>query len=215
MNPWEPNDPTPPPTIIKHELNHLTGGVIVPGLQAAITGILLGLAALAITAWFSLPWLAIGGTVAAVTAAGAWLSYRNHWAWLLERVLGADLNGDGAIGQPQPPMLPAPHIRVDLMHPDGAGADWLKLPYPEKLPTFAETVLQGRTYSQAALVGSGRLFSRSEYDQLIDALIAAGLMRWKNPEHHNQGAVTTSAGRAVFKRLAEIHSPTQPDEDAA
>lgn len=210
------NDEPQTPSVFRQNINHLEGGVIVPGLQAAITGFVCGLAALALSAWLQWPYWAVGGTVAAVTMAGAWLSFRGRWQWLLERITGADLNADGYIGQPLPPALPAPQpekITVELVQNKGTigeRGDYIDLPYPERLPQFARTVLEGRQYTQSAMVGQGKLFRRDEYDTLIDALVAGGLMRWKNPEHHNIGAVPTAAGRAVLKRF--IPSPTGGDD---
>src|SRR5512133_3769573 len=105
MIPYDPDNPQPmPPTITAgYQVDSLKDGVLVPMLQAVITGALCGLAALALTAWFKLPYWGIAGTVTAVTMAGAWLSYRGRWQWLLERLTGADLNHDGYIGRPGQP----------------------------------------------------------------------------------------------------------------
>ncbi len=211
---WNYDNPDPhPPAIVKHEINHLEGGVLVPGLQALLTGFVCGLAALAVTAWFGLPWLAIGGTVFAVTMAGAWLSYRGRWQWLLERILGADLNGDGTIGQPLP--LPAPkpeNIRIELVQNAGHEVEYIDLPFPEKLPLLASGLLEGkRQFSLTAWTGDGQLFSRAEFETLRTELLKRKLAEWKNPEAPAQGIKLTPAGRAIFRRLAGRHdSPTLP-----
>ena len=214
MYPWNDNQQPeyyePRPTSF-YRPDPLRDGVAVPGLQAAITGAVCGLAALAITAWFELPAWGIAGTVAAVATAGAWLSYRGRWQWLLERITGADLNADGYIGKPEPqqaPALSAP-IRVEVSRDEGRAVDFIDLPYPEKLPALAAGLLAGRQFAQTSWVGAGQLFSRSEFDQVRDTMIERGLAAWKNPEAKAQGVTLTAAGRAVMRRLANL-SPTLP-----
>lgn len=210
--PWQnENDyqePRPKVTSV-YQPNSLQDGVIVPGLQAIITGAVCGVAAAAVTAWFELPFWAIGATAAALATAGGWLSYRNRWQWLLERITGADLNADGYIGQPQPqqPQLPAPSIRVELAQNDGHQVDFIDLPYPEKLPALAAGLQQGRTFSLSTWTGSGALFSRAEFEELRGELIRRGLAEWNNPAAPAQGVKLTAAGRAIFRRLA---TPTLP-----
>lgn len=207
---WENDEYKPAYTgIVKHD--SLIDGVAVPGLQCAISGFLFGLTGAVLAGIFNSPhWWKIGAGLFVVATLITWLTYRAGWQDRLEKMLGLDLNLDGRIGAvrtPAPPQLPAPTIRVELQHQNGQ--DWLDLPFPDKLPQFAASVIEGRTYSQTAIVGSGKLFSRGEYDILVSALISAGLAYWKNPEHHNQGWNLSSAGRAVFKRIA---SPTLPAE---
>lgn len=213
MLPWNDQQPEEPRPTSFYRPDPLRDGVAVPGLQAAITGGVCGLAALAVCAWFELPWLAIGGTVAAVATAGAWLSYRGRWQWLLERITGADLNMDGFIGQPLPPASPAlpASIRVELAQNNGHQVDFIDLPVsPEKLPSLARGLLAGRSFNQTAWTGSGGIFSRSEFDALRDTMIQRGLMSWRNPEAKAQGCELTAAGRAVMRRLAD--SPTPPPQ---
>lgn len=206
MQTWQNNQPPEEirPTTSFYRPDPLRDGVAVPGLQAGITGGVCGLAALAVCAWFDLPWLAIGGTVAAVSMAGAWLSYRGRWQWMLERITGADLNMDGFIGQPLPqqPQLPAPSIRVELAQNDGRQVDFIDLPYPEKLPALAAGLQQGRTFALSTWTGNGALFSRAEFEQLRGELLRRGLAEWVNESAPAQGIKLTAAGRAVFRHLS-------------
>lgn len=102
-------------------------------------------------------------------------------------------------------------MRVEVIQDNGNQGDIIDLPFRDRLPEFAQAVLSGKQYSQSVMVGTGKLFSRPEYDTLIDALVAGGLMRWKNPDHHNIGAVPTLAGKAVLKHYAPSPSPTEDD----
>jgi len=216
MNPWENNESeyyeARPKVTSVYQPNSLQDGVIVPGLQAIITGAVCGLAAGAVTAWFELPFWAIAGTVAALATAGGWLAYRGRWAWVFERLTGADLNADGYIGKPEPqqaPALPA-SIRVEVSRDEGRAVFYIDLPAkPEKLTQLARGLLAGRSFNQTAWTGSAGVFSRSEFDALRDTMIQRGLLAWRNPESKSQGCDLTAAGRAVIRRLANL-SPTLP-----
>lgn len=191
-----------------YQASGMVDGVIVPVLKSMFfgftSGILAGLLCWALALNLS-PWLAWAIVWFGVTALSFW-RYSERAQWMIERITGADLNGDGFVGIPQPE-LPAPHLRVDLIENGGkigeAGA-FIDLPYPERLPEFAQSVLRSQTFAQSLFVGTGRLFTRGEYDTLIDALITAGLARWKNTDHHNQGIDLTYAGKSVLKKIAEL-----------
>ena len=194
-------DENNPPPVVHHE-DQLTTGVVVPGAQALITGVLVGIAAGAISAWFGLPAWGVAGTAAAVAALGAWLSYRGRWAWLLERAAGVDLNNDSFIGQPPAP----PPLRIDLTQmQDGARErDFIDLPVDqEKARLLAQGLLNGRQFSLSVWAGPTQLFTRSEFEALRSELLARGLATWRNPHSQNQGIVLTGAGRAVMRHLAD------------
>ena len=90
---------------------------------------------------------------------------------LIEKIAGVDFNHDGYIGEP-------PHsrpVRIELVENGGQSESWIDLPYAEKLPELAEGLLSGRSYSLNTWSGPGALFSRPEFEQLRDVLIARGL----------------------------------------
>lgn len=195
---------------VKHDA--LVDGVIVPGLQAAISGGLFGLAAAVLAALAGVPdWWKWGGGVFVSALLLTWLSYRHGWQWRLERLLGLDLNLDGSIGRPSLPALPEPEpqrIRVVLEQQGGREVDFIDLPArPEQLQALASGITQGRTFALTAWAGT---FTRPEFEGLRDELIKRGLARWANERSHNQGIVLTPAGRAVMRRLAE-QPPTPSD----
>lgn len=215
----EPIEPVRATTAARFTVNSVTDGIIVPGLKSLIlavpAGLLAGLAIGAfgwqINAWYAIPGVGLVVFITVFWRSSAW------WNNVLERMLGIDLNKDNTIAGvpiPQPVNVPPASIRVELIQDEGRKGDYIDLPYPERLPQLAETILGGRTFAQTTLVGTGKLYSRGEYDTLVAALINSGLARWKNPDHHNQGWEPSVAGKAVLKRFVK-HSPALPSGDDA
>ena len=208
---WE-NLPAAPKVTAAYKADGLRDGLIVPGLQALITGVSCGVAALAVTAWFGLPWLAIGGTVAAVTMAGAWLSYRGRWAWTLERLLGVDLNNDSVIGQPQPDLPALPEsVHIELIQDQGRRGDYIDLPAtPTQLKALASGIVnQNRQFALTLWAGEAGIFTRPQFEKLRAELIDRGLAEWKKADAPNQGCKLTPQGLAVMRYFASDHySPT-------
>lgn len=218
MNPWE-NDYYEPKTIIQQpQIKHdsLIDGLVVPALQAVITAVLSGLAAGSLAYWLNWPYWGIGLTAACLAALSSWLSYRSRWAYVLETMLGVDLNRDGRIGAPpivQPVQALPETITVHLTKNEGQEGAFIPLPHPEKIPALAATILEGRAYTQTALV-SGNILKREEYDTIKNAMLSAGLMRYKNPDAPNAGIVVTAAGRAVLRRFLPVKAPPHPTDDS-
>lgn len=198
-------------------LNHITSGVVVPLLQALVTGFLIGLAALAVCAWLGWPWLAVSGSVAAVVMAVSWLSFRSRWQWVIERALGVDLNLDGYIGAP-PERVPVEPVRVILSSKDGRETDFIDLPAkPEQLRQLADGLSAGRSFSLSAWTGSGAPFSRAEFEALRGELLRRGLARWKNDTSQAQGIELLASGKAILRRFASetvSSSPTLEGREA-
>lgn len=194
----------------------VTGPVIVPLFQAGVTGILIALCAVSLvhylapgTALFP-PFLLVwtGSTLV------SWLAYRARWQYVIERVLGVDLNNDGYIGAPsiqvapyaEPPVITPQVMRVILDQEHVT--DFIDLPYPEKIPQLASGLLEGRTFKAETF---NHLFHRSEFERVRDEMIRRGLATWKNERAHAQGVELTAAGRAVMRKVAEDrHTPALP-----
>lgn len=212
-NPWDPYEPPPAPKIAAaFQANGLEERIVIPALKAVIVAVPAGLLVGVLIAAFKIKIPA--GWAMLITFLLAFLSVflatSSRGQWLIERLTGADLNLDGFIGEPAPP-LPAPEsIRVELLQDGGHRGDFIDLPYPEKLPALAAGLLAGRSFNQTAWTGHGALFSRSQFDQVRETMIERGLLAWKNPEAKAQGVELTAAGRAVMRRIAH---PTPQSED--
>ena len=181
--------------------------VTIPGLRAAIVAVPAGLLSGLLIGWTGLAWpvLYVMPTVTMIVFVFVFWAGSKRGQWLIERIVGADLDGDGYRGEP--PAQPLPPVRVEVVQDGGQREDWIDLPYPEKLPELAEGLLSGRSYALNVWAGPGALYSRAEFEQLRDVLIKRGLARWKGKDPRN-GWELTPAGRAVMRRLA--HRPPSP-----
>ena len=196
-----PAQPAPP------TLHSFTAGILIPGAQASITGIMIAIPAgvIAYLAQFQAPWAWSLLTWSLVQAI-AWL--RLLWRWLdltrpLELATGLDLDGDGQIGEPAT-------VRIQLTSDDGRQTQLMDLPTTEaKLITLAHALAAGAPLSESEWTGAGKLYSRSEFRTLRDEFLARGLVTWTSPDDHRQGVTLTKPGRAMMQYLATRHpSPT-------
>jgi hypothetical protein len=194
------DEPPPLRTVVHHEERRIESAVTIPFLQAAISAILAGIAAGVITALLGWQWWKIAGVVMAMTALYSWLSFRSRWQWMVERLLGLDLNNDGYIGLPEPePMQP---VRVELYQDEGRQGDFIDLPVrPDQLRMLADGLQTGRQFAQSVWTGQGAPFTRPEFEQLRGELIRRGLAEWKKPGYPAQGVELTKSGRAVLRRF--------------
>lgn len=175
-------------------------GVLLPVLQAIITGALAGLAAWCY-AWllhFPQAWR-WGLGVALGVLVLAWLGMLARWLDLtrpIERLTGVDLDHDGYIGTPDT-------IRVEVTSQDKRHVTAAEIPYASKLADFARGVLSGEPISERQWSGAGKLFSQTEFRQVRDLFMARGWFRWINPESPQQGFEITPGGRAALRALAQ------------
>lgn len=172
----------------------IRAAVIVPLLQAGVTGLIIGI---------------LGGTVAMLAGASFWTygllagSISGLLAWWAALASWRD-----AIYATSPPLQPAAVETVrlqvlDLDSPQQAWGAWLNLPIqPEAAKEALILLASGKDLSMGALTGRGNPLSRSEFVALRDALIDAGLAYWINPRSHSQGCGLSVGGRAVLRRYA-------------
>jgi len=170
--------------------------VRVPLLQALVTASVAGLLAtlgVALRGWhWTTPVV-----VAVVTFALAWWFLLLDHRKLLRRVetlVGADLDGDGQIGN---------EFRIEITEKLSDGRTRMKFcefpGRPRDVQRFALAALNG----QLTVHGNHRL-SRRTFEQLRDEALARGLLAWVNPEARNQGVELTRVGRRVFERMLDL-----------
>lgn len=177
--------------------------VAVPLCQAVASGVLVGVPLGGALAYLArLPWWLAG--IGAVLVAGCvWmLLLRDHrrLLWQTERTTGRDLDGDHQIGQPAAP--PPLRLELDSTDQDGYHGQILHIDAvtPDQLATFARAVREGRSMALDTWTGKGRLFTRTQYANVMDEMTAAGLVVKSSG---NTGRRLTAKGRAVFRGLAD------------
>jgi hypothetical protein len=187
--------------------------VVIPLAQSVITGVFIGLAsgAGAAVLHFEQP-VTIGAALGCCVMAGSWLSYRGRWAHMLEALAGVDLDKDGVIGEPPPPQPTG--TTIEIISEDRRAGDYVFLPgiEPERLQQLGAGLMAGQSFNQAAWTGSGRPFSRREFEALRGEFLRRGLCTWRNPAAPAQGCELTPPGEAVARYFAHMetnHSPTR------
>lgn len=190
-----------------HDIKTLTtirAAVIVPALQAGITGLIIGV---------------LGGSLAIITGAPFW-----KWALLAGAASGllawwaALASWRDAVYQAKNEQTEVKQVEtvrleiLDLDNPNQNWGAWLNLAIDPEAAREALTMLaDGRDLSMGALTGRGNPLSRTEFVCLRDALIDSGLAYWQNPRSHSQGCALTIGGRSVLRRYAD-RLPAPPAE---
>jgi hypothetical protein len=197
-------------------LHNMTAGAWLPLMQSVISGLVAGVAVLAVGLagrWRS-PW-ADAGIVAALVVGLSWLVMARHWLSLtaLERLTGLDLNHDGRVGEPEEqetqPTREPDFVRVQVDHVTAAGhvgeSQIFNLPATrEQLAALAAGVLRdGLTFSERVWTGQGKPFSVDGWRSLRSEFIKRGLLALVSAKDPRQGYVLTLAGRHVLESFLE------------
>jgi len=124
--------------------------------------------------------------------------------WLIEELTARDLDNDAHIGTPWPYSEPD-RVEIDISHKDRngreTGGQFLEVPGVSAglLRQFAEAAADNESLAVNAWVGTGKPFTRTQYDGLMAELWQAGLV---TQGAGNRGRELTAAGRAVMRRIA-------------
>lgn len=174
-------------------------GVVLPGLQAGITGLAVGVVSgsLAYTQGADpVGWGAVGAGVGFALAWGAGLS------WWRARLSG---QSSQLVSQPVTAYEQVTDvIRIELAEQGGRWVDFLDLGVSKQaLLAVACELDRGKEFTLADLGGRGKCLSRAEFEHLRGELIARGLAAWASIHSHNRGAELTGSGRAFMRRLVQ------------
>lgn len=168
--------------------------VLIPALQAGITGLHIGIIAGSV-AWIgggdALKWAILAGAISGLLA---WWAGVTAWR---DAVYQAT--------QEPPKVDQVETVRLEVMDLDNPQpwGHWLNLTIEPGAARQALTLLaDGRDLSMAALSGRGNPLSRTEFVTLRDALINSGLAYWQNPRSHSQGCALSVGGRSVLQRYS-------------
>jgi hypothetical protein len=197
---------------------------LVPLLQAIGTGAFITVVA-GWAAWLyrGFTWdMAVGSGL--IAAGGFWVitvTANRKLLWVVETMVNSDLDQDGAVGQPTPP---AREVTLNVMHQNHKGVinQVFRFDLPagiseEDFQEFAQGIVRERRgLAESAWAGTGRPFSKPKYNELLDALTAAGIVRWINPDAHAQGRELTEAGQRSLRRYLYVaRTHTHADNGAS
>jgi hypothetical protein len=181
----------------RYRLHNTEAGVKVPFSQALISGVISGVAMMAICWVLDVldPWKP-GIVIMALVTPLVWFLSRRNWVGLVNRVeewTGLDLPGNDA---------PEDKVTlIDLTSKVGATRRTQKLAIPateEQLRRLAVGILGGVTFAERNWTGRGRPFSIDQFRELRDYLEKAELLTKSNDKSHNQGFTLTAKGRAML-----------------
>jgi hypothetical protein len=177
--------------------------VLVPLVQALITGALLaGVVVFAVARTdYDGDLLGLWGILALTISSVAWLvllGQTRRLLWVLERVTGADLDGDGVKGKPQE--------RVVIVNAARAQAEAAQQENADRASQFAQFVAALPTKGTAARVWEGEL-GRETYQQYRAALIRLGWAKWNSLDGDGQpnerkGWALTIPAEDILKRIS-------------
>lgn len=180
-------------------------GVTVPVIQSGCLfmlagGLALGLALL--KGWEKAWELALG---AGCVMAGIWLVSRFAIYWSLyveDRRMVYEVNSPALEIRDEPE-----HFELRLVSMDGRRQEFLDLPVDhERFRQLAEEiVLRGTAISEETLTGSGKLFSKDEWNQLRDEMVRRELLEWRSDRSRASGLRLTAKGYEVMRGMV---SPT-------
>jgi len=177
----------------------LEADVVVPALQALITGIVAAVLSMAIAGALHVPrWPTVGLAVGVLAwgLAWAWL-LRDHQAllWQVERTTGLDLDRDGDVGPPPKPRV----VTAEVIEHQPRRIRYVDVPLSdEELKRLAHAVLgPGAEFSRRQLPDG--LLSTEQYGAVVEAMTRGGLLVWRG-RGPNAGVELTGAGRAFLRQ---------------
>lgn len=136
--------------------------------------------------------------------------------WQLEEMTGADLSGDGHIGRPTTTIEVYNDNRNQQTQQQrrDRGDTWQEMHRlridvePEKFKQFAEAINAGASLSVSRWTnGKNGIFTRGEFDSMIDELTQRGLIEYKDPNTPQLGRHITERGKHVFSQIAQKQLP--------
>lgn len=146
----------------------------------------------------------LAGSVYWVMAMG----WNRRLLWVVEEITRTDIDNDGYAGEPEQMQSTAEPVKLEVIYKESTGYHrWLNLELPngvsqDDLLTFARGVVNGKSLAESVWTGKGKLFSKPKYNQLLDSLTQAGIVRWKNEAAPAQGReLVGQQGRLALLKL--------------
>lgn len=175
--------------------------VIIPFLQAAISGFLVGIVMLAIKAEKEQA-LAAGGAWALLTWLYMLKSSREERRYLLG-IQEPEL-AQVAESKQEPERAP---LRVEIKESETHTIYAQLNITQEQLLGLARGISRGEPFSESSWCGARKLFTLGEFRELREELLKRRLLVWKRENYHAQGVELSPGARAFFRYCAS--SPTR------
>ena len=193
--------------ISKIEPGDISTAAYDAGISFAIAGV--GTAGLMYLAGYS-EWHVGGPLAGFVVGAGRYFGMVN-FAKSLTRIVECWVSDEVEIVEEAPGPDPTPGVPpLEVIHKNGKGTiqsvqrfSHLPANVLLNLPTFAQQApIKG--LSQTTWSGSGGLFSKPEFSQLMSALHEAGIVEWVNSNAPAQGRRVTRSGQRALAALSKM-----------
>jgi len=188
---------------------NMISDVTTPLAWSFVTAVLVGVASLVVVflsqgSRFALsPWAAVA--VFIIVLILSWFirsDLATKLLYITERITGQDLNGDDTVGEPQ---------RYEIAFTEQkAGGLWMGLvPLPRGIDpsmaqTWARAVMTGTSPTVGRWTGTGKMFTRGQYDEFCDHLVNRGLLR---EGRGNTPRSLTKKGQAAFGEFVTRRIP--------
>lgn len=193
----------------KSYLHTMEAGAFLPFLQAFISGVFAGLAAM-IVSWALRarePWV-WGGIAWALVMMLTWFLTQRHWFTLTaERLTGIDFNRDGVLGDERPSAPREVSVRISEVTKDKQYRQTVgTLPASyEQMQKLAEGILNNKLeFTVRNFCGDKKPFSVDEFNDLREAFLKRDvdgekLLRSKSDKDARRGYEFTEAGKQVLQ----------------
>jgi len=181
------------------------GDVLVPLAQAAISGVFAGVltgVAMLAAQWKVSGWYVVGAGV--VVAAGVWsylLSDHRRLLRTVETWTRRDLDGDGAIGEPQ-----AETLHLEVVEDNKPGKRWEITDLPanrQQLTEIARRVRLGTHRLSRRDLASIQGIGSDRARDILAQLEYRGFIHYPQGRNHPAGAQWTARGLALVRALLE------------
>jgi hypothetical protein len=182
----------------------LESDALVPAIQAGLSALVASIAGGATSAVLDVwrPWPAAGVCGVGALAISWLVLLRDHRGllWDIERVTGADLDGDGHVGQRIQVKPDVTRVEVTEHRRNQTRVRYCDVPLSDpELERLAAGVLQrGVSFSRRSLADA-EILEAERYSDVKDAMMGGGLLRYRGNGKHS-GLELSPAGRAFLRQ---------------
>lgn len=190
--------------VSKIETGDITAAAYDAGISLAIAGV--GATGIMLLVGYS-EWYVAGPMLGFVVGAGRYFGMVNFAKGLTKIIESWGSDEVEVIEAPEPlPKVPP----LEVVHKNERGAiqsiqrfNHLPQNVLENFPHFAQQA-EIKGLSVDAWTGAGGVFSKSEFNELMNALAEAGIVEWVNPNAKAQGRRVTRSGARALAELAKM-----------